>query len=257
MIMFPTFLILNMYFLVPYFSCIIFNSKIVSVMTELNTSLCVRCSEHINCSVRVWMRARLHMRSHTLSWEAWRNTRLSVGACGTFIQMNWALPSQRKAFSIYCFSSINLNHQRLMFYSDCWLSPLFIKLLLTFLLHNKLCPLTTFLFTVSVLVEVKVKSRTVVVKGPRGELIRTFKHLRLELKMISKSKFKVDVWFATRKELACVRTICSHIENMIKGVIYVSWTLISTWILKVVWGLLDLAVYIWCVKNGICGIRFF
>ena len=67
MIMFPTFLILNMYFLVPYFSCIIFNSKIVSVMTELNTSLCVRCSEHINCSVRVWMRARLHMRSHTLS----------------------------------------------------------------------------------------------------------------------------------------------------------------------------------------------
>ena len=70
--------------------------------------------------------------------------------------------------------------------------------------------------------EVKVKSRTVTVKGPRGTLTRSFKHLRLELKMISKKKLKVDVWFATRKELACVRTICSHIQNMIKGVTYVS-----------------------------------
>ncbi|WP_395239526.1 50S ribosomal protein L6, partial [Salmonella sp. s54412] len=64
------------------------------------------------------------------------------------------------------------------------------------------------------------KSRTVTVKGPRGTLVRSFKHLRLELKLISKKKLKVDVWFATRKELACVRTICSHIQNMIKGVIY-------------------------------------
>ena len=69
-------------------------------------------------------------------------------------------------------------------------------------------------------VEVKVKSRTVTVKGPRGTLSRTFKHLRLELKLLSKSKLKVDVWFASRKELACVRTICSHVENMFKGVIY-------------------------------------
>ena len=57
MIMLQTFLILNMYFLVPYFSCIKFNSKIVSAITELNTSFCVRSSERINCSVRVWMRA--------------------------------------------------------------------------------------------------------------------------------------------------------------------------------------------------------
>merc|ERR1712125_32793 len=28
----------------------------------------------------------------------------------------------------------------------------------------------------------------------------------------------VDLWFATRKQLACVRTVCSHIENMIVGV---------------------------------------
>merc|ERR1712008_499933 len=34
-----------------------------------------------------------------------------------------------------------------------------------------------------------------------------------------KKKFvKVDLWFANRKQLACVRTVCSHIENMIIGV---------------------------------------
>ncbi|XP_028412805.1 60S ribosomal protein L9-like [Dendronephthya gigantea] len=69
-------------------------------------------------------------------------------------------------------------------------------------------------------VEVNVKSRSVTVKGPRGTLKRTFKHLRLELQLISKKKLKVDVWFASRKELACVRTICSHIQNMFKGVVY-------------------------------------
>ena len=42
-------------FLVPYFSCIKFNSKIVSVISELNTSSCVRSSECINCSVCMWM----------------------------------------------------------------------------------------------------------------------------------------------------------------------------------------------------------
>ena len=70
-----------------------------------------------------------------------------------------------------------------------------------------------------------MKSRTVTVKGPRGTLKRTFKHLRLELQLITKKKLRVDVWFASRKELACVRTICSHIQNMFKGVIYVSLTL--------------------------------
>ena len=60
------------------------------------------------------------------------------------------------------------------------------------------------------------------VKGPRGTLVRSFRHLNLELTLLSKKKLRVDVWFAKRKQLACVKTICSHIENMIKGVIYVS-----------------------------------
>merc|ERR1712232_439090 len=29
---------------------------------------------------------------------------------------------------------------------------------------------------------------------------------------------RVDLWFANRKQLACVRTICSHIDNMMVGV---------------------------------------
>lgn len=35
---------------------------------------------------------------------------------------------------------------------------------------------------------------------------------------VAASYIKVDLWFATRKQLACVRTICSHIENMFTGV---------------------------------------
>ena len=29
---------------------------------------------------------------------------------------------------------------------------------------------------------------------------------------------QVDMWFGNRKQLACIRTVCSHIENMITGV---------------------------------------
>ena len=35
---------------------------------------------------------------------------------------------------------------------------------------------------------------------------------------LEKDFIKVDLWFASRKQLACVRTVCSHIENMIVGV---------------------------------------
>merc|ERR1712198_219909 len=68
-------------------------------------------------------------------------------------------------------------------------------------------------------VEVSVKARKVTVKGPRGSLSRSFKHLNVEIRMLSKKKLQVVKWFGSRKELACVRTLCSHIENMIKGVV--------------------------------------
>ncbi|GIY97701.1 60S ribosomal protein L9 [Caerostris extrusa] len=38
------------------------------------------------------------------------------------------------------------------------------------------------------------------------------------MQLLGKDKLVVQKWFGIRKELATVRTICSHIENMIKGV---------------------------------------
>lgn len=66
-------------------------------------------------------------------------------------------------------------------------------------------------------VDVKIKARCVTVKGPRGELTRDFKHINMDLKKVGK-EIRVDLWFAKRAELACVRTVCSHIDNMIVGV---------------------------------------
>jgi large subunit ribosomal protein L9e len=56
------------------------------------------------------------------------------------------------------------------------------------------------------------------VKGPRGILRRNFKHCRVDITKLSKSKVQVEKWFGTKKEVAAVRTICSHIKNLIKGV---------------------------------------
>lgn len=67
---------------------------------------------------------------------------------------------------------------------------------------------------------VSVNSRVVTVKGPRGELTRRFKHTDAEMEIIGgkKRKLKVTIWFGKRKNLACIRTICTHIKNMIVGV---------------------------------------
>ena len=62
-----------------------------------------------------------------------------------------------------------------------------------------------------------IKSRKVTVTGPRGELVKDFKHLNLEILSTDKSVI-VRIWFAQRKQVACVRTVCSHIANMITGV---------------------------------------
>uniref|UniRef100_A0A3Q3MQH0 Large ribosomal subunit protein uL6 n=2 Tax=Mastacembelus armatus TaxID=205130 RepID=A0A3Q3MQH0_9TELE len=69
-------------------------------------------------------------------------------------------------------------------------------------------------------VVVRLKGRTVVVKGPRGQLHRDFNHINLELSLLGKKqkKLRVEKWWGNRKELATVRTICSHVQNMIKGV---------------------------------------
>ncbi|XP_065186538.1 large ribosomal subunit protein uL6-like [Sycon ciliatum] len=67
-------------------------------------------------------------------------------------------------------------------------------------------------------VEVKTKGRSISVKGPRGSLHRNFNHIRLEFTRVSATKLRFDMWFSTSKELACIRTVSSHITNMMVGV---------------------------------------
>jgi len=68
-------------------------------------------------------------------------------------------------------------------------------------------------------VTLDVKSREVTVKGPKGTLKRAFKHLTIDFTKVNNNKeLKVDLWFGTRETIAAIRTVTSHIENMITGV---------------------------------------
>ena len=81
---------------------------------------------------------------------------------------------------------------------------------------NSLCNLLHFSVTV------RVKSRVVTVTGPRGTLKRDFRHMDVDIMKTGPKTLKVEKWFGIKKELAAVRTVCSHIENMMKGVTRVS-----------------------------------
>ena len=74
-------------------------------------------------------------------------------------------------------------------------------------------------------IDASVKARAVTVKGPRGSLTKAFKHLAVDIYKIDKDTIKVEKWFGKKKELASVRTVCSHIENLFKGVIKVLFNL--------------------------------
>ncbi|GMS91495.1 hypothetical protein PENTCL1PPCAC_13670, partial [Pristionchus entomophagus] len=63
-----------------------------------------------------------------------------------------------------------------------------------------------------------VKNRIVHVTGPRGTLVRDFRHLYMEMERVGKNQIRVRKWFGTRKEISAIRTICTHINNMVKGV---------------------------------------
>uniref|UniRef100_G1Q9V3 Large ribosomal subunit protein uL6 n=1 Tax=Myotis lucifugus TaxID=59463 RepID=G1Q9V3_MYOLU len=69
-------------------------------------------------------------------------------------------------------------------------------------------------------VDITLKGRTVIVKGPRATLRRDFNHIHVELSLLGKKKkrLRVDKWRGNGKELATVRPICGHIHNKIKGV---------------------------------------
>ena len=67
-------------------------------------------------------------------------------------------------------------------------------------------------------VAVSIKSRLVTVKGPRGELTKSLRHIDMEIKKVSERKIKLIVWHGGRKHVACLRTVRSLITNMIQGV---------------------------------------
>lgn len=56
------------------------------------------------------------------------------------------------------------------------------------------------------------------VTGPRGTLKREFKSVNFAIELRGKSSMRVDMWFGNRKQKACLRTVCTHIQNMITGV---------------------------------------
>merc|ERR1711910_122969 len=63
-----------------------------------------------------------------------------------------------------------------------------------------------------------VKSRLVTVTGPRGTLTKSFRHLKVEMKSTSPKSILVEKWMGSSRDRAAVRTVCSHISNLSKGV---------------------------------------
>lgn len=68
-------------------------------------------------------------------------------------------------------------------------------------------------------VNVELQGRNVTVSGPLGTLKRSFKYIAMDLqKNEENTGLKLDIWFGDRETIAAMRTITSHIENMITGV---------------------------------------
>merc|ERR1712127_757145 len=67
-------------------------------------------------------------------------------------------------------------------------------------------------------VKVTIVSRIVTVTGPRGKVVKNLKHLPVEMVFKDEKTIKIDRWFTYGKQAACIRTACSHINNMILGV---------------------------------------
>jgi large subunit ribosomal protein L9e len=70
-------------------------------------------------------------------------------------------------------------------------------------------------------VKCEIKGRAVRIKGPRGTLSREFKHLAVDMFLTTeegKLKLHVECHFGKRKRLASIRTVITHIENMVLGV---------------------------------------
>eukprot|EP00744_Colponema_vietnamica_P023836 GILI01034608.1.p2 GENE.GILI01034608.1~~GILI01034608.1.p2 ORF type:complete len:192 (+),score=44.27 GILI01034608.1:36-611(+) len=68
-------------------------------------------------------------------------------------------------------------------------------------------------------VKVELKSRLLKVTGPRGSLSRNLRYAHLDMQITPcGKKIQVQSWFSSRKKLATIGTVCTHIRNMITGV---------------------------------------
>jgi len=67
-------------------------------------------------------------------------------------------------------------------------------------------------------VTIEIKARKIRVKGPRGVLYKDFKHVNFQIKRVAANKLRVLMYHGNRKQVACIRTVCTHIENLMKGV---------------------------------------
>lgn len=68
-------------------------------------------------------------------------------------------------------------------------------------------------------VELSLKSRVITVKGKYGEVTREFNHMKIEAFVDEASRTLVlGKWMATSKQKAVVRTLASHVTNMMNGV---------------------------------------
>jgi len=68
-------------------------------------------------------------------------------------------------------------------------------------------------------VTVSVTARKATVKGPRGTLVQDLRHLPVDIKQSEDGKtITVERWFTAGKMAASIRTVCSHLDNMIIGV---------------------------------------
>jgi large subunit ribosomal protein L9e len=69
-------------------------------------------------------------------------------------------------------------------------------------------------------VDVSIKSRLIIVTGPRGTLKKNVRHVNMDIQLVKSKANKVTlaVWQGGRKHIACLNTIKSAINNMIIGV---------------------------------------
>ncbi|CCA70484.1 probable RPL9A-ribosomal protein L9.e [Serendipita indica DSM 11827] len=68
-------------------------------------------------------------------------------------------------------------------------------------------------------VTVSIKSRIIIVEGPRGKIQKNVRHINMDIQLVKTkiNKVTLAVWQGGRKHVACLRTIKSLIENMITG----------------------------------------